>query len=88
MPATRSSSSSDDPETMRAADYLIDMGPGAGERGGEVIARARRRKSCATVALTGRYLSGAVKIALPSERRQGADKDFVIKNARARNLKI
>jgi excinuclease ABC subunit A len=77
-----------DPETMRAADYLIDMGPGAGERGGEVIARgAPTEVLCDSRSLTGRYLSGAVKIALPSERRQGADKDFVIKNARARNLK-
>ena len=73
---------------MRAADYLIDMGPGAGDRGGEVIA-------CGVAAeilrdsrsLTGRYLSGALKIPLPSERRKGAGKGFVIKNARARNLK-
>ena len=60
-----------DPETMRAADYLIDMGPGAGERGGEVIARgAPTEVLCDSRSLTGRYLSGAVKIALPSERRQ------------------
>jgi len=76
-----------DPETMRAADYLIDMGPGAGERGGEVMAHGapgeilRDNRS-----LTGRYLSGAVKIALPSERRRAANV-LVIKNARARNLK-
>jgi excinuclease ABC subunit A len=77
-----------DPETMRAADYLIDMGPGAGDRGGEVIA-------CGVAAeilrdsrsLTGRYLSGALKVPLPAERRKGAGKGFVIKNARARNLK-
>ncbi len=41
-----------DPETMRAADYLIDMGPGAGERGGEVIARGAQTESCATAALS------------------------------------
>ena len=77
-----------DPETMRAADYLIDMGPGAGDRGGEVIA-------CGVAAeilrdsrsLTGRYLSGALKVPLPSERRKGAGEGFVIKNASARNLK-
>ena len=77
-----------DPETMLAADYLIDMGPGAGEHGGEVIAQGAPTEVLRdSRSLTGRYLSGAVKIPLPSERRQGAGKDFVIKNARARNLK-
>ena len=77
-----------DPETMRAADYLIDMGPGAGEHGGEVVAQGTPAEILRdSRSLTGRYLSGAVKIPLPSERRQGAEKDFVIKNARARNLK-
>ena len=77
-----------DPETMRAADYLIDMGPGAGDHGGEVIARGAPAEILRdSRSLTGRYLSGALKIPLPSERRQGADKGFVIKNASARNLK-
>jgi excinuclease ABC subunit A len=77
-----------DPETMRAADYLIDMGPGAGEHGGEVVACGAPTEVLRdSRSLTGRYLSGAVTIALPSERRKGAGKGFVIKNARARNLK-
>jgi excinuclease ABC subunit A len=77
-----------DPETMRAADYLIDLGPGAGEQGGEVMASGtpveiiRDKKS-----LTGRYLSGAEKIPLPSSRRGGSGKFLTVKNARARNLK-
>jgi len=77
-----------DPETMRAADYLIDMGPGAGDRGGEVIACGAPAEILRdSRSLTGRYLSGAMKVPLPSERRQGAGKGFVIKNASARNLK-
>jgi excinuclease ABC subunit A len=77
-----------DPETMRAADYLIDLGPGAGEHGGEVMASGRpaeilRDKN----SLTGRYLSGAEKIPLPSSRRRGLGKFLTVKNARARNLK-
>ena len=77
-----------DPETMRAADYLIDLGPGAGEHGGEVIAAGtpmeilRDKES-----LTGRYLSGAEKIPPPSARRRGSGKFLTVKNAHARNLK-
>lgn len=77
-----------DPETMRAADYLIDLGPGAGELGGELIAQGtpaeilRDKKS-----LTGRYLSGVEKIPLPTSRRRGTGKFLTVKNARARNLK-
>jgi len=77
-----------DPETMRAADYLIDLGPGAGEHGGEVIAHgtpAEIRRDQRS--LTGRYLSGAEKIPLPSSRRRGSGKFLTIQNACARNLK-
>ncbi len=77
-----------DPEAMRAADYLIDLGPGAGELGGAVIARGTpaeilRDKN----SLTGRYLSGAEKIPLPAGRRRGSGQFLTIENARARNLK-
>jgi excinuclease ABC subunit A len=77
-----------DAETMRAADYLIDMGPGAGAHGGEVVAQGtpseifHDRRS-----LTGRYLSGAAKIPLPTERRAGTERFLTIQNASARNLK-
>jgi excinuclease ABC subunit A len=77
-----------DPETILAADYLIDMGPGAGAQGGEVVAQGtpaevlRDRRS-----LTGKYLSGAAKIPLPSQRRKGSGAVLALNNARARNLK-
>jgi excinuclease ABC subunit A len=77
-----------DPETMLAADYLIDMGPGAGERGGQVVAYGTPAEvQHASRSLTGRYLSGAMKIALPSQRRAGTGQFLTIKNVSARNLK-
>ena len=54
-----------DPETMRAADYLIDMGPGAGERGGEVVAQGSFAEILADQqSLTGRYLAGELTFQL------------------------
>jgi excinuclease ABC subunit A len=77
-----------DPETMRAADYLIDMGPGAGERGGEVVAQGTPSEILHDGrSVTGRYLSGAAKISLPTQRRAGSGKFLTIQNAAARNLK-
>lgn len=77
-----------DEDTMRAADYIIDIGPGAGENGGQVIAAGtpkqvmRSRKS-----LTGQYLSGKKFIPVPAERRSGNGKHIVVKGAAANNLK-
>lgn len=77
-----------DEDTMRAADYLIDIGPGAGENGGQVIAAGtpkqveKKRNS-----LTGQYLSGKKYIAIPSERRKGNGKKMVVKGASENNLK-
>ncbi|ABD99982.1 excinuclease ABC subunit UvrA [Ligilactobacillus salivarius] len=77
-----------DEDTMRAADYLIDIGPGAGENGGKVIAAGtpkqveKKRNS-----LTGQYLSGKKYIAIPSERRKGNGKKIVVKGASENNLK-
>ena len=77
-----------DEDTMRAADYLIDIGPGAGENGGQVIAAGtpkqveKKRNS-----LTGQYLSGKKYIAIPSERRKGNGKKIVVKGALENNLK-
>jgi len=76
-----------DPETILAADYIIDMGPGAGVHGGEVVAQGtpaeimRRSDS-----LTGQYLSGRAQIAVPAERRQGSASLAII-GAREHNLK-
>lgn len=77
-----------DRETMREADYLIDMGPGAGVHGGEVVAHgtpseiSRNERS-----RTGRYLSGTAKVPMPSKRRGGQDNFLTVRNAAARNLK-
>lgn len=77
-----------DEDTMRAADYIIDIGPGAGENGGQVMAAGtpkqimRSRKS-----LTGQYLSGKKMIEVPTERRQGNGKHIILKGAAANNLK-
>ena len=77
-----------DEDTMRAADVLVDLGPGAGELGGEVVAVgtptqvARNKKSS-----TGRYLSGRDAIELPSERREGNGKQLRLLGAREHNLK-
>lgn len=77
-----------DEDTMRAADYLIDIGPGAGENGGKVIAAGtpkqveKKRNS-----LTGQYLLGKKYIAIPSERRKGNGKKIVVKGASENNLK-
>jgi excinuclease ABC subunit A len=77
-----------DPETIRAADHIIDMGPGAGERGGEVVAQGTLADILQdNRSLTGRYLSGAMTVLPLAERRAGAGKFLTIKNARARNLK-
>lgn len=77
-----------DEDTMQAADYIIDIGPGAGENGGQVMAAGtpkqvmRSRKS-----LTGQYLSGKKFIPVPAERRSGNGKHIVVKGAAANNLK-
>jgi excinuclease ABC subunit A len=77
-----------DPETIMAADYLIDMGPGAGVHGGYVIAQG----APATIvyerrSLTAKYLSGALKILPHVKGRTGTEKFLTIKSASARNLK-
>ncbi|HEY0971297.1 MAG TPA: excinuclease ABC subunit UvrA [Gemmatimonadales bacterium] len=78
-----------DDETMREADYLIDLGPGAGKHGGEVVAAGTVEEVMADPAsLTGQYLSGARSIAVPEQRRP-ADPTRAIRvvNAREHNLK-
>ncbi|MDV8946511.1 excinuclease ABC subunit UvrA [Limosilactobacillus reuteri] len=77
-----------DEDTMRAADYIVDIGPGAGENGGQVMAAGtpkqvmRSRKS-----LTGQYLSGKKFIPVPQERRIGNGKKITITGAAENNLK-
>ena len=77
-----------DEDTMRAADYIVDVGPGAGEHGGEIIAcgTAEEIMKCES-SITGQYLSGAKKIEIPEVRRKGNGEKITIKGAKENNLK-
>ena len=76
-----------DEATIRAADWLIDLGPGAGEAGGEIVAQgtvdevSRKRKS-----VTGRFLAGKLRIETPKERRDGDERSLKIFGASENNL--
>lgn len=77
-----------DEDTMYAADQIVDIGPGAGIHGGEVVAQGTAEEIKANPnSITGQYLSGAKKIKLPEHRREGSGKLITIKGARAHNLK-
>jgi excinuclease ABC subunit A len=77
-----------DEAMMRAADHIIDMGPGAGEHGGWIVTTGALPDiiNCKE-SITGQYLSGAKQIPLPQKRRPGSGKEIVIKGARQNNLK-
>ena len=77
-----------DEETMAAADWIVDIGPGAGEHGGQVIAQGTPDEVMANPdSVTGRFLSGRDKIDVPTERRPPTDKFLEIQNAHGHNLK-
>ena len=77
-----------DLDTMRAADYLLDIGPGAGRMGGKLVACGTPEEVAAVPdSPTGRYLSGKAVIAVPKERKKGNGKKLTIKGARHNNLK-
>lgn len=78
-----------DEDTIRAADYLLDIGPGAGVHGGQVVAAGTPRQVAKNKkSITGRYLSGAESIAVPVARRKPQkDRWLTIKGARENNLK-
>ena len=77
-----------DEETMRAADYVIDIGPGAGVNGGTVVAAGSIGDLCACPeSVTGQYLSGKKFIPVPAERRKGNGHSLLIRGARENNLK-
>ncbi|HMJ12785.1 MAG TPA: excinuclease ABC subunit UvrA, partial [Polyangiaceae bacterium] len=77
-----------DEETMRAADYLIDFGPGAGELGGQVVAQGTVEQVMKSRdSITGAYLSGRRSFALPGERRAGNGKFLEVKGATEHNLR-
>ncbi|MGI6265313.1 MAG: excinuclease ABC subunit UvrA [Acutalibacteraceae bacterium] len=77
-----------DEETMRAADWIVDIGPGAGVHGGEVLysGPAKDIEKCAR-SITGQYLSGKRKIPVPTERRSGSGNELIVRGAKENNLK-
>jgi excinuclease ABC subunit A len=77
-----------DEDTMRCADWIVDMGPGAGKHGGEVVWSAERDSFLAhSTSLTAQYLRGEKQIAVPPARRPGNGKEIVVRGARENNLK-
>ena len=77
-----------DEDTIRSADYVVDMGPGAGELGGEVVAAGTPKQIMKVKrSLTAQYLSGAKKISVPSSRRHPDRGNIVLKGASENNLK-
>ncbi len=77
-----------DEETIRSADHVVDIGPGAGEHGGRHRLQRRRRRACCTVpeSVTGQYLTGKRTIPVPDRRRLGSGEQLVVRGAREHNL--
>jgi excinuclease ABC subunit A len=77
-----------DEDAIRTADHVVDMGPGAGVHGGEIVAQGTLQDilDCET-SLTGDYLSGRRSVPIPDKRRKGNGKKLTVKGARANNLK-
>ena len=77
-----------DEDTMRAADHIVDVGPGAGSHGGEIVAAGTMEQIIAEPrSITGQYLSGVKKIPVPSHRRSGNGKAITVSGAAENNLK-
>lgn len=77
-----------DEDTMREADYIVDIGPGAGEHGGEIVASGTLDEIMSNEnSLTGKYLTGVKKVELPEERRKGNGNFITVKGAKENNLK-
>ena len=77
-----------DEDTMRAADFIVDVGPGAGSRGGEIVCAGTIDEIIACEAsVTGQYLSGAKKVPVPNSRRAGNGEFLTISGASENNLK-
>ena len=77
-----------DEDTMREADYIVDIGPRAGEHGGEIVATGTLEDILNNEnSITGQYLSGKKKVELPKERRKGNGNKITIKGAKENNLK-
>jgi len=77
-----------DEGTIRAADFVVDLGPGAGEQGGHVVATGSLETILSTPeSITGQYLSGQRRVLIPAHRRNGNGSEIVIRGAREHNLK-
>ena len=77
-----------DEDTMRSADWIVDLGPGAGQEGGRIVAEGPPEQICAAEgSLTGAYLSGRMRIPLPKKRRKGTGERLRIVGAQENNLK-
>src|SRR5207248_1446651 len=77
-----------DEDTIRTADFMVDIGPGAGEHGGEIIAAGTVAEVLAhPTSLTARYLRGDLEVPVPKQRRPGSGKSLVVRGARENNLK-
>jgi excinuclease ABC subunit A len=77
-----------DEETIRRADWIVDLGPGAGDQGGEIVAEGSPKEILNhPTSLTGAYLSGRKYVPIPENRRRGNGKHLILKGARENNLK-
>ena len=76
-----------DQDMMLNADYIIDIGPRAGRKGGEVVFQGTPKEILKTNSVTANYLNGTLSIPIPQKRRKGSGKDLVIKGATGNNLK-
>ncbi len=76
-----------DEDMMLAADYVVDIGPGAGRKGGEIMFQGTPKQMLATHTLTSEYLNGEREIAVPASRRSGNGKSIVLKGCTGNNLK-
>lgn len=77
-----------DEQTLRTADYIVDLGPGAGEHGGKVVAQGTPEELMRSAkSLTGQYLAGALSIDVPALRREGNGREILVRGAREHNLK-
>ena len=77
-----------DEQTLRTADYIVDLGPGAGEHGGKIVAQGTPLELMQSAkSLTGQYLAGKLAIEVPALRREGNGKDIIVRGAHEHNLK-
>ena len=76
-----------DKDMMLEADYIVDIGPKAGRKGGEVVFQGTPEEMLKTQTITAQYLNGKMSIPIPAHRREGNGKSIIIKGARGNNLK-